>query len=820
MKYLHSWIQEYIEESVPKGEDFVKVISTNAFEVEEYFEIENKLAKNESEKKDYIYDLNVLPNRAHDALSHYYMAKEVAALFGFKMKENENHFSFGTPLRETQEKSFSFSVNKTDSDFIKIADPKACTRFMGCKVNNILVKDSPDFIKYRLEAIGQKSINNIVDITNYIQFSYNKPMHAYDADLISEYLEARFANVGETMTTLDNKELNLDEKTLVIADAKNVLGLAGIKGGKYSGISSETKNVIVESANFNPVLIRKTSQKYNLKTDASKRFENEIADELTEIGMIETLRLIKEYASDGSTEIIVGEIVDNFPKKYHVPFRFGVSNAEISKLIGVDIYTSKVEEIFNRFGFEYEKVIPKEIIEKLAEEVEGKPYHLGASVRYDAPNLFDCSSLISWLYKESGIQIPRISVDQFVFTKRIEDKDLRFGDLIFVNNDVDKVWHHSQEYMRGVEVSHGINHVGMYLGNGKVLHATTMFGKVVIEDLKTAERFKDIVGYGRVLENLEEERFVVTIPEERLDLRIKEDLIEEVARVFGLNNIKSEIPNLNKKGHLSKRGYFANKVKEILFKNGFSEVMTYSLRNKGDIEILKSVAQDKNYLRNNLSNGIEEAVQKNIFNMPLLNLNEIKIFEFGNCFAVSEEGKEKEWLSLAIAIDDGKKNKNYTEIKNNILEEIKNALEVKEIEIIESKNLAQKENRFEINFDELIKDLEEGEGFIDLGEMENKEAKYKSFPLTPFIVRDIAFWTGDDANEEDLRKIIEENISKLCISVILFDKFEKEIDGVMKKSFGFRLIYQDKERTLTDEEVNQEADKVYGALKAKGFEIR
>ena len=90
----------------------------------------------------------------------------------------------------------------------------------------------------------------------------------------------------------------------------------------------------------------------------------------------------------------------------------------------------------------------------------------------------------------------------------------------------------------------------------------------------------------------------------------------------------------------------------------------------------------------------------------------------------------------------------------------------------------------------------------------------------PFIVRDIAFWTGDDANEEDLRKIIEENISDLCISVTLFDKFEKEIDGVNKKSFGFRLIYQDKERTLTDEEVNVEADKVYSALKAKGFEIR
>ena len=115
---------------------------------------------------------------------------------------------------------------------------------MGCKVNNIAVKESPEFIKYRLEAIGQKSINNIVDITNYVQFSFNKPMHAYDADLVSEFLEARFAKEGETMTTLDNKELNLDEKTLVISDAKNVLGLAGIKGGKYSGISNETKNII------------------------------------------------------------------------------------------------------------------------------------------------------------------------------------------------------------------------------------------------------------------------------------------------------------------------------------------------------------------------------------------------------------------------------------------------------------------------------------------------------------------------------------------------------------------------------------------------
>ena len=816
MKYLHSWIQEYVEDQIPKGDDFVKVISTNAFEVEEYFEIENNTSTSSvTGKKDYIYDLNVLPNRAHDALSHYYIAKEVAALFNFKLKKIDD--------------KNIFSINKTDSDFIKIADPKACTRFMGCKINNIVVKDSPEFIKYRLESIGQKSINNIVDITNYIQFSFNKPMHAYDADLISEFLEARFANVGETMTTLDNKELNLDENTLVIADAKNVLGLAGIKGGKHSGISSETKNVIVESANFNPVLIRKTSQKYNLKTDASKRFENEIADELTEIGMIETLKLIKEYASDGNTSIVIGDIVDNFPKEKlsNWKYKVSVSMPEINKLIGININKEEVDNIFNRFGFSYKYISTKENIEDLIKNVLNKPYKNPSSMREDAPDAFSCSSLISYLYE--GVYMPSISIDKYLFTKdagkEIKDKaDLKFGDLIFINTGKVKstgIYFEGKEYRKGERVEKGVDHLGMYLGENKILHSSSdLSNGTDVESLENFLNRGEFVGYGRVLENIEEERYVVTIPEERLDLRIKEDLIEEVARVYGLNNIKSELPNLNRKGKLSKRGYFANKVKNILFKNGFSEVMNYSLRNKGDIEILKSVAQDKNYLRNNLSGGVEEAVQKNIFNMPLLNLNEIKIFEFGNCFSVNDEGMEKEWTSLTIAIDDGKKNKNYTEIKNSILEEIKNSLGVNTINIVEEKNDKQKENRFEINFESLIKDLEEGDEFINIEGAQDEDIKYKSFSLMPFIVRDVAFWTDDRANEEDLIRIIKENISDLCISVTLFDKFEKEIDGVNKKSFGFRLIYQDKERTLTDEEVNVEADKVYSALKAKGFEIR
>lgn len=826
MKYLHSWIQEYIEEKIPKGEEFVKGISTNAFEVEEYFEIENKL----DGEKDFIYDLNVLPNRSHDALSHYYMAREVATIFNLKMKENLKNFS-SSNLSPASEK---FSEEKFSSlnNFIKISDSKACSRFIGAKVSGIKIKESPDFIKYRLESIGQKSINNIVDITNYVQFSYNKPMHAYDADLVSEYLEARFAKADEKMTTLDEKDLELDENTLVIADAKNVLALAGIKGGKYSGITENTESVIVESANFNPVLIRKTAQKYNLKTDASKRFENGIADSLVEIGMNETLNLLKEYA--GGEDFKIDWIEDNFPKQKINTWKYKVSVSifEINKVLGTELKAEEVKNIFERFNFEYKYLSTKENIENKIKEVIGKPYKNPSTMREDAPDFFSCSSLISYLYE--GVFMPSISIDKYLFTKdlgkEIKDKsDLRFGDFIFINTGEvvnTGIYYEGIEYHKGEKVEAGIDHLAMYIGEDKVIHSSSKLENgTEVESLdKFLERGK-FVGYGRLLENINEERFVLTIPDERLDLRTSIDIIEEVGRVYGLNNIKSILPILNKKTGLPhKRLYFENKIKNILIKNGFSEVITYSLKNKGDIKIIKSVAQDKNFLRNNIITGLSEAIQKNIFNMPLLNVDEIKIFEFGNCFSVDGDGFEKEYRSLAIGIDDGKKNKNYTEIKNKILDEIKSELNISGIKYTELKNDKQKENCLEINFDEMIKDLQSGE-YIDLySEAINKDIKYKSFSLMPFIVRDIAFWADINTKEQDLEKIINENISDLCISVNLFDKFEKEVmegEVVKKKlSFGYRLIYQAENRTLTDEEVNMEADRVYKSLKDNGFEIR
>lgn len=814
MKFLHSWIQDYIQDKIPEGEEFVEKISTNAFEVEEFNKIENpkEIVSDKIPEIDYIYDLNILPNRAHDALSHYFLAKEVATLFDFKLKNI---------LQDLEEFKKDLNIEKTNTSFIKIQETKECSRFIGVRVEGVEVAPSPNFIKYRLESIGEKSINNIVDITNYVQFSFNKPMHAYDANLVNKFLEVRFAKENEKMLTLDNRDLDLNEDTLVIADSENVLALAGIKGGKYSGITDNTNKVIIESANFNPISIRKTSGKYNLKTDASKRFENGIADSLVEIGTLETLRLIKEYASGENFKIL--EIVDNFPKEKQSSWKYKVSVSllEINKILGINLEEKEVEDILKKLDFDYKIISPKKNIENLIEVVLNKKYKSISSMREDAPEAFSCSSLVSYLYE--GIYMPSVSVDKYLFTKRenINKDNLKFGDLIFRNSEEGKIYYEGIEYKKGERVEEGVDHVGIYLGENKVLHSSRdLENGTEIESLEKFFNKGKIVGFGRVVDDMEEERFVVEIPSERLDLRIKEDIVEEIVRVYGLDKIVSVLPNLNKSGIFSKKLYYENKIKNILLESGFSEVMAYSLRNKGDIKIIKSVAQDKNMLRTNLSDGIGEIIEKNIFNMPLLDTREMKVFEFGNIFSL-ENGKEKEKRNLAIAFDDGKKNKEYKSIIEEILNKIKEELKLENINYIEYKNLRQKENRIEIDFESLIKDLEEINTSKGLEEKYyNKEVKYEAFPLTPFIVRDIACWVSKDITEKDIEKIILENIGELCKSVKLFDKFEKEIDGEVKKSFAFRLIYQDKERTLTDEEVNKEADKIYKALKEKGLEIR
>lgn len=802
MKFLKSWLQDYIVETLPEDGVIVDVLNKKAFEVEETILItKSQTAQTNADLADgtqnsftdTVFDIKVLPNRAHDALGHHGMAYELCASFGFTFK------------KETE-----VIVSETLSNFVKvqdvrIEDEKMCTRFMSMRIDGVTIGESPSWLKGRLEAIGQRSINNIVDITNYVQFALNKPMHAYDSRSITGALSARFAKTGETLTTLDEKTLTLDEKTLVIADDEKVLGLAGIKGGKYSGIQPDTTSVVLESANFEPVLIRKTAQRYGFKTDASKRFENGIANVLVVEGLYMTAKLIKELFPEAKESYIT----DIYPKKDSSYF-VGISKRELNDILGTTYSDENIKKTLTELSFPYEVIVPDMYMKNLGPTLIGAGYKNPSSMREDAPEVFSCSSFVSYLYK--GIWMPSISIDKYVFTKKITKDELRFGDLIFANTGEGMVRYESVEFLRGTKVPEGVDHVAMYIGDDQVLHATKVHGMVVKESIEEFNRGRVIVGYGRVHDDLTEERYVVRVPSVRLDIRIKEDLAEEIGRIIGYDKLTPTLPVLSRAGLPHKRMFYENKVREILIANGYSEVMTYTFGDIGEVELLKGLADDKEKLRTNLGKGVLESLARNLYNAPLLGQKVVKIFEFGNIFA-----SDLECRHLALALDDGAKKSNFTEHVDMVLSEIKRTLGVPDILC---QTVSTKPYVVEINFDTLLASLSEPTTYEAPSFATSLSLSYKTVSPYPFITRDIAMWVSDNSSWEHISALCSLVRNPLVARVDLFDTFEKVVEDVKKISYAFRLVFQSYEKTLTDDEVNIMMEPYYALFKEKGYEIR
>ncbi|MEI6810445.1 MAG: phenylalanine--tRNA ligase subunit beta [Candidatus Nomurabacteria bacterium] len=654
MKFSKAWLQDYIVETLPEDGVISEAFNKKSFEVEETRTIAEQ-TQNDAEGiqtddyKDTVFDIKVLPNRAHDALGHRGMARELCADFGFTFKEDERI-----------NKNESFFDSTIPAPAVSIENGEKCTRFMGIRIDGVMVTESPKWLRERLESIGQRSINNIVDITNYVQFSLNKPMHAYDTRSIKGILGARVARTGEMLVTLDEKSLNLDTQTLVIVDDEKVLGLAGIKGGKFSGIQSDTTSVILESANFEPTLIRKTSQKYDLRTDASKRFENGIANSLIEEGLYMTANLIKELCADAKVSLVT----DIYPKVDEI-FSLSVSLDEINAILGTKYSREEVEETFKKLLFKF-----------------------------------------------------------------------------------------------------------------------TTKGNV----------------------------YTVEVPSERLDIRIKEDVTEEVGRIIGYDKLIPTLPVLNRVGLPHKRMFYENKIREILVRNGFSEVMTYTFGDQGEVELVKGLALDKEKLRDSLGNGILNSLSLNLYNAPLLGEKTIKIFEIGNVF-----GKDTETRHLSLAIDDGAKKSNFTDGVDMILVEIKRTLELPSLECT---TVSTKPYVIEIDFDTMIASLPEPTNYEAPTFTSLPFVNYKSVSSYPFIARDIAMWVPAVTTWESINNLCAEVRNTLVTRVDLFDTFTKEIEGIRKTSFAFRLVFQSYEKTLTDEEVNEMMEAYYKVFKEKGYEIR
>ncbi len=324
MKISYNWLQNYFDEKLPLPEVISEGIIFHSFEVDEV----------EKKGDDTIFDIKILPDRAHDCLSHFGIAKEVSLIFDMKIKDKEYK---------------KFGVVPTNLK-IQIEDDK-CLRYMGRIVRNIKVGESPSWLKEKLNAIGQKSINNIVDAANFVMFDLGQPIHAFDLDkLESESLIIRNGKAGEKLTTLDKKEINLDDSILVITDEKSPLAIAGIKGGTKAEVDSNSKNIVIEVANFNATTTRKTAKKINIQTDAVKRYEHEITPELCSITMEAITDMI--YALAGGE---VESIVDVYPNKV-LQKTIGISAEYINKRLGSDFSKDEIEGVWKKLGFVYREL--------------------------------------------------------------------------------------------------------------------------------------------------------------------------------------------------------------------------------------------------------------------------------------------------------------------------------------------------------------------------------------------------------------------------------------------------------------------------------
>lgn len=322
MKVSTVWLQKYFDAPLPSAKDIADALTFHAFEIEDLEEVSM--------------DVKVLPNRAADCLSHRGVAKEISAILNLPLKSD--------PLRAPIPE-----FPKTDTLMVT-ADPTYTLRHTGALVRGVTVGPSPEWLKSALESVGQRSINNVVDVLNYVLLDIGQPSGAFDLAKIKDdngvvKVDIRRAKAGEKIKVLTGEEYTLTEEMFTFSDAVggSLLDIAGIKGGFSSGVTSETKDLFISAGNYDGTLIRKASQKLKLFTDASQRFQNRPSPELTVYGMQAILSLIKQVAGGE----VVG-VVDIRNKPQDTPIDVSVTLDRINQLLGSGFLKEEVADVFKR----------------------------------------------------------------------------------------------------------------------------------------------------------------------------------------------------------------------------------------------------------------------------------------------------------------------------------------------------------------------------------------------------------------------------------------------------------------------------------------
>ncbi len=386
-------------------------------------------------EEDYILEVDITPNRA-DALSHYGVARDLAAYYQFNGKSVKLCF----PELKMLDKIADLPVS------ISIEDKKACTRYSGITIKGVTVTESPDWLQKRLVAIGLVPINNIVDVTNYVMFELGQPLHAFDYSICGSEIKVKSDLDGVDFVTLDGEQRTIQSGELMICNSTEPMCIAGVFGGEASGVSRETKDVFLESAYFNPVSIRKTSKRHGLKTDASYRFERGTDPEITVKALQRAANLILEVAGGEIASDIQDVIIEN-----KTPFEIQFSYLRCNRLIGDELSKDTIKQILRSLEID----VVKETEDILSLKVP--------SYRVDVQRECDVIEEILRIYGFNSVSIPTSLKSSIVVSKGVpRQKIVKSISNLMVSNGFNEIMNNSltkKEYYKGLEQTSEDSHV-------------------------------------------------------------------------------------------------------------------------------------------------------------------------------------------------------------------------------------------------------------------------------------------------------------------------------------------------------------------------
>ena len=455
---------------------------------------------------------------------------------------------------------------------------------------------TPDWMAARIRSAGMRPISLVVDITNYVMLETGQPLHAFDADLVKLPVNVRPAVVGEWIKTLDGTTRKLTESDLVITDQTGLIALAGVMGGESTEVSSKTKRIYLESAIFDAVSIRKTAKRQNLRSEASARIERGLPVQLIPIGLARAIELFEAHAA--------AKVVGTTDQLNVWPWvqRIGLREERLNRLLGFELGLDEAVKALAKLEIKAERF---DIVEESKKHL-GKPYKWGGNFKQDGISEFDCSYYIDYIYSLIGVMVGHTASQIMDSAKTIELKDLRPGDTLYR----DGKWVNADRAERN-----GVSHVAMFIGDGQIIHAENYHRvdgewvempvgdqMVCIDPLAIITEDSHFIGARRHIENLSDWLSVPQVPWWRTDLKLSEDLVEEVVRVVGYDRVPSTIPTWRPQSLSFDRDIqLQSRLQAILSGTGLFEVMTYSFVGEDQLQAVGLAATSHLKLKNPLS---------------------------------------------------------------------------------------------------------------------------------------------------------------------------------------------------------------------------